>query len=385
LRAARTDYRGLRSAAALVQSGFEVTLVDIEVDHLRPAEEDIAGVHVKHIIMPNWQSSRRFELWFFITAVRTFILSLFWLLRTPADIYHATEVTALPACCIAAWLRRKPLIFEAYELPPPDTSVAFWRLLSGVLVYLLAIILPRCAGVITASPLYAREIRKRFHVTHVSLVRNMPEYRSVPKSDRLRQALGLGADTQIALYQGNIDHLRGLDRLVRAGAFLKQDVVIVLMGKATNEQLQTIIEQEELRDRVKILPPVPYEELLDWTASADIGLNVLLPDRSRSVQLSLPNKVFEYLMAGLPVLTSALEAVVGVVKAYEVGDVVYSSTPQDIGRAINTLLSDQAKLAHMRSNALNAAQDLCWEKERGQLIQLYKKVCSKIDVKTVRR
>src|SRR5437588_7024243 len=149
LRSARTDYRGMRTAAALLKEGFEVCILDVEYEGTPPVEEDIDGVRMKHILVPHWESSRRFEPWFFILALWTFVRSLLWLMRTRADIYHAVEVTALPACYLAARLRRKPLIFEAYELPMPETGVAFWRRLNGLFTRLLARMLPLCVGVIT--------------------------------------------------------------------------------------------------------------------------------------------------------------------------------------------------------------------------------------------
>jgi len=166
-----------------------------------------------------------------------------------------------------------------------------------------------------------------------------------------------------------------LDQLIRAAAYLDQNIVIVIMGNGPRDivsQLETLIIDHEVRDRVKVIPAVPYEELLDWTASADVGLIVYSPDHSLNVQMMLPNKFFEYLMAGLPVLSSRLDAVVETIRSYDVGRVVSSLTPEDIAAAICAMLEDPDALSRMRCNALKAVQqDLCWEKERQQLIHLY--------------
>ncbi len=380
LRRARTDYRGMRTATALIKEGFEVSILDVEYGGTPPIEEDIGGVRVKHMLIRNWETSRRFEPWFFIIALWTFVRSLFWLIRTPADIYHAVEVTALPACYIAARLRRKPLIFEAYELPMPETDVAFWRRLNGLFTHLLAKMLPRCVGVIATSPLDAEEIRKRFRVPEVCLVRNIPAYRTVRKSDRLRQHLGLSPSTSIALYQGGLQTRRRIDKLVSAAAFLEPDIVIVIRGEAGVEeaQLQALIASEGVADRVKIIPPVPdYTEMLDWTASADIGLIPYTPSVSLSVRFILPNKLFEYIMAGVPVLATQLDAVVEVIRTYDVGQVVSSSDPEDIAAAINAMVADRQALSRMHHNALQAAQELCWENESQQLIHFYRDILAK--------
>ena len=125
----------------------------------------------------------------------------------------------------------------------------------------------------------------------------------------------------------------------------------------------------------KFCPPVPYEELLEWTASADIGLIIYSPDDSPNVKMCLPNKLFEYLMAGIPVLASELDAVVDVIKSYSVGQVASSLSPADVGAAITAMLADPVALADMSRHALDAArQEFCWEKEKQQLIQFYQNI-----------
>jgi glycosyltransferase involved in cell wall biosynthesis len=375
LRPLQRDYRTLRTIAALQEGGFAVSVVDIACERAAPRDEVENGVKWHHLVIPQWYSARRFQLLFFLVAIKTFLSGLYILFKSDADVYHAVELTALPVCYIAAKLRRKPLVFEAYELhvPVAETDVAFWRRLGP---RFLALLLPRCTRVITTTPFYAEEFRKRFHVYNVSLIRNIPVYRTVQKSDLLRQHLGLSEGTRIALYQGNLQRNRGLDKLVRAATFLERDIVIVLMGKGDREQLEELIVHEKVADRVKIIPPVPlYDDLLNWTASADIGLITYTPEYSLAVKLILPNKLFEYIMAGVPVLATDLDAVVDIIKTYDVGQVVALATPEAIGKAINTMLFDHKKLECMHCNALNAARrELYWEKESQELIRLYNEI-----------
>jgi glycosyltransferase involved in cell wall biosynthesis len=104
-------------------------------------------------------------------------------------------------------------------------------------------------------------------------------------------------------------------------------------------------------------------------------LNVLPPDYSPSIRFCLPNKLFEYLMAGIPVLTSPLDSVVELITAYDVGAVVYSMKPHDIAQAIVGMLADPARLARMRAHALAAcARDLRWDVERLRLLSLYQSI-----------
>lgn len=374
----RTDMRVMREATALVEAGCSVTILDVEGERSVPAEENMRGVCVQHMIRASWFVSARFKPWFLVKFMTMIIWGTFRLLRLPADVYHAQDQRALPACFLAALIRRKPLVFDAHELPLSDAGLRRWSRLHALAVRFLAHMLPRCAGIITVSAPIAQEICERYRVPEVSLVRNVPVYRAVAKSDRLQHYLGIGPDVRIALYQGGFQANRGLDTLIRAAAFLGQNDLIVLLGDGPQEtlsQLEALIASEGVTDRIKILPAVPYEELLDWTASAHIGLNILPPDYSLSIRWCLPNKLFEYLMAGLPVLSSELDAVKEVIKTYNVGQVVSSLAPADVGAAITAMLADPVALAEMSSHALDAArQEFCWEKEKLRLLQFYQNI-----------
>ncbi len=379
LGAAATDPRVLREATALVEAGYAVSIVDIEEEGNHPRDEELRGVSLKHVLMPRAFFSTRFDKWTLIRVTGLFVRTTLRLLQTRADIYHGHEVSGLLPCYIAAFLRRKPVIFDAHEMPlferPLSELGLSRRLLRKLLAAMLAYIVPRCAGVITVSPPIVEDLRKRYDIKDVVLLRNLPEYREVSQSDRLRQHLGLAPEVRIALYQGYLQPNRGLDRLIRAATFLDPNIMIVIMGKnrkTTQTQLEALIASEGVADRVKILPPVAYADLLDWTSSADIGLNVASPDYSLNVRYFLPNKLFEYLMAGVPVLSSSLEAMVEVINTYDVGQILPSVEPEDIGNAINRMLADPAGLARQRSHALEATRnDFYWEKESTRLLDLY--------------
>lgn len=375
LGAARNDVRVMRAATALAEAGFKVSIIDIERESARPSEEEIRGVCVKHVIMPEWSIySKSFDPRFLARAMFVLIGSIVLLIRTPADIYHAHDETALPSCYIVALLRRKPLIFDAHEVPSSSVKSAGSRGLKALLKRLFLMIVPHCKAVITISPSIVEEFRQRYRCHEVCLIRNVPEYRAIPKSDRLRRHLNLDPNVRIALYQGNLQPDRGLDRLIRSAAFLERDVMIVLMGRGirdTQSQLSALIDSEGTADRVKIMPPVPYEELLHWTASADLGLIFYSPDY-QEVQMYLPNKIFEYMMAGLPFLSSQVHAVAEVINTYDVGQILSSLEPAEIAAMINSMLTDRAALERMRRNALEASrQDLSWEKESQRLVRLY--------------
>ncbi len=370
------DARIMREATALVEAGYDVSIVDIEHDRSRPTLETERGVVVDHVFFP--ERSRRYYsavntlpwLWFKIERIVT---GAWKVVQTPADAYHAHDITALPACVIAATLRRKPLIFDAHELPITQNHLLRWPLVAGISRALLRLMMMRCTHAITVSPHLIGEMKRLYGGPTAALIRNVPNYRSPSNEDRLRRHFDLSPDTRIALYQGYFQGNRSLDVLVRAAQFLRGNTVIVLLGKGPDlPDLEKLIETLGVGDRIKIKDYVPNDELLSWTASANIGLCLFSRDISASLRYCLPNKLFEYLMAGLPVLTTPLDSVVDLLRRYDAGREVSSMDPPAIAAAIEAMLADVPALDRMRVNALNACEhELRWDLEAKELQRFY--------------
>jgi glycosyltransferase involved in cell wall biosynthesis len=381
------DVRLRRSATTLGQAGWQVTIVDVigasgHMPNNSSPLPQVAPYAIQHVPTSSDFQSQRFAGMRRLQILLLVLRATMAVLKQSADVYHACEWTALPACYIAALIHHKPLIFEAYELPLQDHALAALskgrRRLYTWMQLFLTYTLPRCAAVITVSPPIVHEIQSRYHIPHVTLLRNISNYQATTKTPILREYLQLSAQTRIALYQGNLQPDRGLDRLVLAAAYLEPECMLVIMGKnigTTQAELEALITLQHAGNYVKIIPAVPYDTLSTWTASADIGLTILPLDYSENMKMCLPNKLFEYIQAGLPVLSSPLPAVQEILNTYNVGKVISSLHPAAIGTAINTMLNDSTALKRMHDNALQAAhQDLCWEKESQYLIRLYQQV-----------
>lgn len=370
---ARTDVRVMREATALAQAGYAVTVVDLERDGSRPRVEELQGVRLKHVVVPGRFKRTRFKPWFLVKMAGMILRGSWTVASTPAEVYHAHDDTALLACYVAARLHRKPLVFDAHELPLVQPNLTRWRRLTALARAILRHVTPRSAAVITVSAPIGREMKRLYGARRVELVRNIPLYVAPISSDRLRASYGLSPDVRIALYQGGLQENRSLEILVRAARYLDPGHMILMMGSGESQpMLERLIREEQVGDRVQIVPPVPYADLLECTASADVGLIVYRGSYSPNVQMCLPNKLFEYMMAGVPTVASQLDAVAEILQTYQVGDLVPSLEPSDVGRAISALLADRERRAAMRYNALAASQRVFrWEIERETLIALY--------------
>jgi glycosyltransferase involved in cell wall biosynthesis len=373
------DIRVEREASTLAAQGYQVTVVDVA----RGAEDALllvdSAITVRHVPVPRHFSVTRFKRRTLLRALLIFVRSVLTLLWVPTDVYHAHDFNALPATYVAARLKGKPLVYDAHELPLAELSIkARWvQVLSR---RVLRHIVPRCAAVISVSPPIIQVLQEEYHASRPVLVRNIPWYQPAQRGDMLHQRLNLPTQTRILLFQGYLGADRALDLLVRAARYLSSSAVIVLLGPPRQEvvqELEALIASEGVAEQVRIVPPVPYAELLRWTASADLGLALFRPEHSLNVRWCLPNKLFEYIMAGLPVLASPLDAVCDLLETAQVGRVVEDMTPEGIAAAMNELLANPLLLQQMHRNALELARDsLCWEQERQHLLDLYAQLSS---------
>ncbi len=372
----KTNFRVMNDALALVAAGYTVTIVDV-VPAVKPTREEYQGITFKHVGAQSWFEPSRWKPWFLVKAMLITVRCTFVVLATRADIYHAHVEHAFCAAWLAASLWHSGLIFDTPELTLYDPKITRWprlRRLTRTLVRLLAV---RCDLYITGSPAYVSILRQLYGSQHFAVIRHMPPQRAIPRSNRLTFP-GLPADTRIALYQGYLLPDRGLTMLVHAARFLNDHVAIVIMGQSFGSQadeLHTLIETLGVEERIKIVPAVPYRELLDWTASADLGLLLLPPDYSLSIHKCLPNKFFEYLMAGRPILSSRLEVIAPLIERYQLGRVLDELTPQQIATAINDLLSKQQReyWQHLHTNTQRTVTERrwYWEEEQQRLVRAY--------------
>ncbi len=202
--------------------------------------------------------------------------------------------------------------------------------------------IPLAAAVVLLGDKLAEEYRRiftdlngRFHVVYSG----WPDAQAVPRS-ALREKLGLRADQRIVLYQGIISRKRGLGKVLEALTRLPENVVFVMLGYGSDtEYLRGSIKTFGLSRRVFITPAVPQNELMAYTAGADIGI-IPIPNLCRSYYLCNPGKLFEFIAAGLPLAVSNLAQLEWYVKSRGLGEVFDPESPEDIARALRKLLEN---------------------------------------------
>jgi len=288
-----------------------------------------------------------------------------------ADVYEANDLPPLLPAIVAARLRGKPVVYRAHELwseaTPSVRFAGFWRLMERILV-------PKCDHVITPeenrSRIYHDELRAR---RQPMTIRNCPPYRPPAQSSRLHEELRRRgkAGSTIVLYQGLIDSMRCIEEIAEASRFFDAGVVLVVMGTGFGRWADATAALAGF-ERVVVLPPVPYKELAPFTASADIGV-LLYRNDCRNNYYCAPNKLFEYMMMGLPVIAPNYPGMLTLVEGEGVGMCVAPDSPRAIAAAVNRLAGDPESRSQMRANGLRLSKARYnWADESAPLLQLYR-------------
>ena len=261
---------------------------------------------------------------------------------------------------VAARLTGAHVVYDAHELWPDRNGRPEARpwLLAAEALFVRA-----ADEVVTASPGYAEVLAHRYRIPRPRVVRNIPAGAPVPGPPRD------GGPTLV--YAGGLIGGRGLEEAIAALALLP-GVRLRLIGPGTEARraaLRALAEAAGAGDRLELLGPVPHDRLVAALAGADAGLCLIQPV-CRSYELTLPNKLFEYAAAGLPVLATDLPVIGRVVREHGLGELAAPGSAVAVAEAARRLLAPERNLAARRA-AEAFAREHTWERERGVLAEAY--------------
>lgn len=358
------DSRVRREAAALAGAGHEVVV--LELADVAPAAAMLDGFTRRSVGSTAGMRSRLPSALYRIAMVRRFVRGI---RAVGPDAVHAHDAAMLLPGAIGSRLTGAMLVYDSHELavgvPYRESG---WAWLVSTIERL---IVPRCAAVITVSDGIAARLRDLYGLAVTpTVVRNVTALER-NGAGGLRRTLGIGADVSLVLHQGASAPARGCAQLIEAAATLG-DVHVAFLGDPEpgyKERLAALIAARGLGDRVVVLPSVPLAELLSWTAEADIGVT-LLEDNCENHRLALPNKLFEYIAAGVPVIASALPEVERLVTSYGIGWCVTPDDADALGEALRIAIGARDDPG-LRERIARAGQELRWSSERMRLLELY--------------
>ncbi|MCX6297307.1 MAG: glycosyltransferase [Bacteroidetes bacterium] len=358
-----TDQRVHKVCMTLHNMGYDVTLVGRKQRKSLPLAERI------------YKTKRMFLLFekgpFFYLE---FQKRLFWyLLFHKADVLVANDLDTLLPNYLNSKLKGAQLVYDSHELFCEVHELQANPFKKNIWKRLERWIFPKLKYVFTVNDSIAKIYNDEYKV-ELKVVRNIPLLSNQENVENATKGkLGIPENKKIIVLQGagiNID--RGAEEAVEAMQYIDNAVLLIVGSGDVVGVLKKMTETLHLIDKVKFIGKVPFQTLIQYTRHADLGLT-LDKDTNINYLYSLPNKLFDYIHAGVPVLSSDLLEIRKIIEQYEIGACTSSHDPKHIADKINEILKDENKLQLWKKNTKIASEKLNWETEEKQLIEVYSK------------
>ena len=355
-----TDGRVQKTCQVLLESGFEVVLIGRRLPNSLP--------------LPKWGfTAVRMKLLFTSGPVFYFFFNLrlfFKLLFSKADLLFSNDLDTLWPNYLVSKFKSIPLIFDSHELfcevPELKNNHFKRRIWQRTESY----IVPKLKHCITVNDSIAGIFTNKYKTPFV-VIRNIPD--EIPFVQRSKKELGIPEGKKIILMQGaGINIQRGAEELILAMKTVNEAFLLIIGGGDVWGDLQNLVKAHGLQEKVKLVDKIPKPELLAYTRHADLGISIDT-NTNLNYYYSLPNKLFDYLHAGVPVLASHLPEIEHILNHYNAGWFIEEHDPKHIAEKINEILSSD-ELNLKKSNALKAGKELNWQTERSKYFKLTEQI-----------
>ena len=346
-----TDQRVNKTCRTLLGMGFEVLLVGRRLKNSMPIDDRPYATHRMRMLFTKG------PLFYTCFNVRLFFFMLF----RKADLLVSNDLDTLLPNFLVNKLKSIPLVYDSHEYFTEVPELVNRKSIQKIWKSIEKWIFPKLESVITVNDSIATLFEKEYGIRPV-VVRNISMTPMV-KNLKTRQELGLPVDKFILILQGSgINIQRGAEELVEAMQYVSDAVLLIVGGGDVLGKLKEMVIAFQLEEKIFFKPKQPYEQLFNLTYIADLGLT-LDKDSNINYRYSLPNKLFDYIHAGIPVLATPLTEIKKIIEEFDIGDFIPDHQPINIADKINEIIADQDQLEGWKNNTIFAASQLNWEQE----------------------
>jgi len=300
----------------------------------------------------------------------------FTLFLKPVAIIHCHDLWVLPAAAMLSLLKSCLLIYDAHEYYAGLQIFNKRFIRKKIWLFCEWVCMPVIDIFITISEPLGKFYKERYRrLGRVEVIRNLPKFEELDREKAIPLQLQwpIKKDLKNIIFHGHFKPGRGLENLIKAMALVENVSLVLIGGGELKEDLIDLVNKKNIQKKVRFVDYIHTELLISTIAQADIGA-VLFEPTSINYAHALPNKFFEYIMAGVPILGSNIITIDSYVKKYELGRIVDPSQPQFIAKTIEDMINDETKLKMWKKNCKKAAKQLNWEVESKKLVEIYEQI-----------
>ena len=365
----RNESRVLKETNSILNSNIasKVYIASLHSDDL---EEE--KIYKDNLILNRFKlSSRKLSKNLFVQVLKYFEFMYrvtFFYRKKDIKMINIHAIALLPFGVFLKYFYKSKLVYDTHELETETNGSKGLR--KKLAKFIEKTLIKKCDLIFVVTENIADWYEKEYNIQRPVVVKNAPRLFDMVKTNHFRENLGIKDNSIIVLYQGGLSKGRGVNLLLEC--FKQRDddkVVIVFMGYGELEEDIKIASRE--KNNIFFYPAVAPEIVLDYTSSADIGIS-FIENISLSDYYCLPNKLFEYAMAGLPVIVSNLKEMSELVEYYDMGIVVKDDNIESINNSIDKILLSDVE--QMKKNARKCAEENSWEVQEIKMINEYKRV-----------
>jgi glycosyltransferase involved in cell wall biosynthesis len=288
------------------------------------------------------------------------------------NVVHAHDLDTLAAGAAVSKKLNIPLVYDSHEMASGRNLASKGRMNRAK--KLEAKLITNANAVIMASEGYAKRAEDLYGIKNSTVLLNVPDVTAVEVNGfDLRARFGIPDSHLLLVHQGVLLPNRGVDQVIEA-VELCENVSLAIIGYGMHVPfLKNLVSQRGLENRVHFLGAVPAGDLVSWSASADVGICTIVGN-SDSYRHSMPNKLFEYAMAGLPVIASNYEGMGSFVIENDCGVTCNPTSVSELAASIKTLQDNPEQRTHLANNAKVASSKFNWQVEQEKLLGVYSKL-----------
>jgi glycosyltransferase involved in cell wall biosynthesis len=291
------------------------------------------------------------------------------------DYVQAHDTHALIAADKVSKKTGSKVIYDALEIPEDRSGIAAKNIPFWLRIYerrLERRLIRASDKVISIGPAVAEFTANRYRVGVPTVIRNCCLYTPIEKSNAIRMDLALQDRDKICVVLGSIYNNQGLEQCIECISYLSANIHIAALGRESEigfvDYLMRLASEANVTSRFHILPPQPPHLLINYLSGADLGI-ISRQGSCLNNLYSLPNKIFEMIMARLPVICGRLPNIQMILEEYGIGESFDETDPANMAQVINSIFDDDASYARYKEAVNKASEELCWENESRRYVQ----------------